>query len=242
MHMSLLFGDYVFNMDLGEGDLSIRISEEDGQLRYRREGAGGTRDVAIAAEGGTVTINPIEPLNLPGEITTFLEIWFDPLLIEPEHKSTIYLTFPIEIGVFVYSKQDLEILDIFSLTPPKYSLYGTPNEGVITRFHQSRTSSSPPEVDPCCEGILELTVRNPTPEWTWVSRAVFESYGMKIYYDDAGASMLARMKIESRTSAETAFYDMPLRDGMKKSIELYSARQIPVVKRVFDMGRGLVTW
>ncbi|MHC1626613.1 MAG: DUF432 domain-containing protein [Methanoculleaceae archaeon] len=238
--MAPFFGDYGLVVHLAEGDLSLSISEEDGQLWYHRNLRGDRYDTIIAASGGSVTINPVEPLNLPSRITGFLEIQFDPLIIEPEKKETIYLTFPLEIGVFIYSRRDLEVLDIFSLNRPKYSLYGSPKDGVITRIHTCHVSASPPVIDPWREGVLDLTIRNTTDEWVRVSRAVFDGYGMKIYYDDKGATMLATMKILDRMSAETSFYDMPLRDGMKRSIEIYHTRHIPVMKRVFTMEQGLV--
>jgi DNA-binding protein len=65
-----------------------------------------------------------------------------------------------------------EIIDTFSLGRPKFSLYGTPRHGVITRFGRSGRHREIPAVDGSREGVLKLSIRNQLEEWTRVSRVV----------------------------------------------------------------------
>ncbi|HNV38544.1 MAG TPA: hypothetical protein PKJ46_05240, partial [Methanoculleus sp.] len=58
------------------------------------------------------------------------------------------------------------------------------------------------------------------------------------YYNDLVATT-ATMKIITTNMAETDFIDAPLLPGMTRSIELYTARKIPVINRGYLMEWGL---
>lgn len=234
-----MYGIYDYTFHYMSDTISIGIEKENNRYRYHREIPGErTVEKIIMSDSGNIIINPVEPLNLPHEITNFLEIQFDPIFIEPNSEKEIFLLFPLEIGVFINAKKDIEVLDIFSLVNQKYSLYGSPSEGIITRWAFSEIYPSIPEVDHNEQGILKLTITNSTKEWVEVSRAIFEGNGMKIYYGDL-VSMIGRMKILSKKIAETEFYEQPLKSDQVKSFELFTARDIPVVKRSYTMEWGL---
>ncbi|HDS63551.1 MAG TPA: DUF432 domain-containing protein, partial [Methanofollis liminatans] len=178
-----VYGRYGYDLCIEKGDLKICFSRDGDVVRYSRTLGDSTMERIIASDGGRVIINPVEPLNLPDEVTRFLEIRFESIIIEPEATRRIYLTFPIEIGVFISKKAAFRCIDIFSRAQPKYSLYGPTDTGVITRYHWSPLSLALPAPDPCCEGVVELDIVNTTKGWVEVSRVVLENYGMKIYYD-----------------------------------------------------------
>nr|WP_304364173.1 DUF432 domain-containing protein [Methanocalculus taiwanensis] len=181
-------------------------------------------------------------MNLPDEVTRFLEIRFEPIEIEPEATRRIYVTFPIEIAVFLMKNDAYRCIDIFSRVPPKYSLYGPTDTGVITRYHWSEVFLRRPEPDPSLYGVVELDLMNSTKNWVEVSRVVFENFGMKIYYDNDLVSMSAGMKIYTQKLAYTAFEDKPIISGMQKSIELYYSRKLAGVDKLayYAMDEGLV--
>lgn len=240
-----MYGSFDYSFHYKNDVITVGIERNGEFYRYFRQFTGNKRiEKILLSNSGRIVVNPVEPLNLPQEVTKYLEISFDPIFIEPLGKKEFYLTFPIEIAVFVAAKNDIEVLDIFSLSTPKYSLYGPPNGGVITRWHHSRIFSSIPEIDHNREGILSFSIENGTKEWVQVSRAVFESYGMKIYYgtpeQGKPVSMMTRMRIATKMMADTEFFDKPLLEGMAKSVELHTARDIPTVKRFFTMEWGLV--
>ena len=195
----------------------------------------------IASDSPRVFLHPVEPVNLPKEVTRFLEIVFEPVVIQPESAATVYITFPLEIGVFLATDDEYQLLDVFSRCLPKYSLYGSPENGVITRYFRSRVSDTPPDPDPACEGVLKLLIRNTSRGWVEVSRAVFECYYMPIFFDHQVA-MTGEMVIFSKTIAETRLLDKPLREGMTMAIPAIKGRKILLVdveKKSFLMEHGV---
>ena len=208
---------------------------------YRRECHDERVEKIIASTGPAIFIHPVEPINLPSVVTRFLEIVFPTIILEPESKKTIFLTFPLEIGVFIKAKDDYQLLDAFSPCRPKYSLYGTPDNGVITRYHKSTVSESCECTDSACEGIMQLDIRNTSRGWIEISCAVFESYFMPIYFDEMVA-MSGEMVIFSKTIAETWIYDRPFRKGMELAIPAVRARKllnVDVEKKGFLMEHGM---
>lgn len=234
----MMFGHYNDTFRYENGDFFVETERRDGLVTYRRRCDGQTFERILVSETGEIIINPVEPVNLPKDITDFLQMEFPPMIIEPGAAQAIYLKFPVEVGVFLEAKKDLEVLDVFGVGTQKYTLYGSPTSGVIARWYRSAVYPEIPPVERYREGVMELSILNVSHEWAEVSYAVFDSADMKIYYDDIVATT-ATMKIISPAMAETDFIDAPLRPGMTRSIELYTARKIPVLNRGYLMEWGL---
>jgi hypothetical protein len=233
-----MFGRYRGTFRRECGDILVEAETANGLLTYRRRCGEQTFERILVSNTGEVIINPVEPVNLPKDITDFLLMEFSPMMIEPGASRTVYLKFPVEIGVFVESARDIEVLDVFAPGSQKYTLYGSPTTGVIARWYRSAVYPEIPLTDPFREGVMELSIHNTCREWVEVSRVVFESTDMKIYYGDFVAAT-ATMKLLTKTMAETDFVDAPLRPGMVKSVELYTARKIPAIDRGYLMEWGL---
>lgn len=198
---------------------------------YSREGACGSVKKILTSPDDRIAITPVEPVNLPQWITPYLEIEFPTVVINPGVRKTVYLTFPIEVGVFLEQKGVYTNLDIFSFARQKYSLYGTPYSGLITRWHRSGIFETVPETKPFQEGILELCLSNESPGAIEVSRGVFESYGMSIWYSPDSAAMKAAMSVFSPSVAETSFSSEPCLGCNERGIDLFRALKIPVVQQ-----------
>ncbi len=207
----------------------VNLRRENGRVVYEREGV---RKILPECE---IIVNPVEPVNLPKNVTRFLEVDFDPILIKPNSVETIYLKFPIEIGVFAKHGDKLAVVDVFSFEKPKYTLYGTPKNGVVCRWFKSEVYYEVPEVDPLRHGVMKLVIRN-GGDWVEVGKVVLDCYGMKIYYSEF-ASCWAEMKVISKISAETSFVDRPIERGMKKAVEMWTTRRL--IGRSFTMEWGL---
>ena len=233
-----MYGIHSYPFHLERDGVTIDISEDNGIFLYRRECCNVKYEALISDPKGKIHINPVEPVNLPKSITQFLEIEFERILIPPESKYLYYITFPVEIGVFLESGKSLEVVDLFSKVSAKHSLYGSPTCGEIVRYHKSRIYREIPKTDNMKEGIMSLTIINPESDIASVSRSVFDSYGMKLYYDEEQVSMVAQMKISPKKTAETEFLNVPLIVGMEKSTELYFARRILAIKRYYSMEWG----
>jgi hypothetical protein len=223
-----VFGKYDYSLAIDDGILKLGVQRREGLFVYYRELPGAARIERVLGadpEHVQLYIHPVEPISVPKQLSLYLEIAFDPIIIGPSSKKTIFLTFPIEIGVFLKSGSALEVLDTFSYVPSKFSLYGTPKNGVITKWYRSRAYSESPDLDKRKEGVLRLEIDNSTGEFAAVSRAVFEGRGMEVFFDWEQVAMNARMTIHSSVVAETSFSESMYREGMEKSIELLETQK-----------------
>jgi len=227
-----VFGRYDGDISYTDNFVTIHLERSAEIPRYIRSCCGETIEKVLSFGKGTLIINPVEPVNLPLPLTRLLEIAFPATALLPQSEQQVFLTFPVEIGVFLEAGGDLHVLDIFSRTPAKYSLYGSPGAGQITRWHRSEIYGKAPAVDRFSEGLLTLTLKNTSAQTIEVSRAVFDSNSMHLFYGEYVA-MTAVMEIYSPMIARTSLEEMPAVSGMSPCIELYMARRIPAVH-----GRG----
>ena len=235
-----MFGIYDIPLLFETENIQLNIQKQNGCIVYQRKCNEEEEEKTLLAKSTNILINPVEPINKPKEITNYLLIDIDKsAIIEPRSTHKIFLTFPVAIGVFIKWARDYYILDIFTLASQKYTLYGDQQRGVICRYWESAAFATPPDISPLHLGILELSIKNTTERWVPVSKAVFNAYGMKIYYSSEQVSMKASMVILSEDTAETEFSSSPLQKNMKKSLELYSVRKLSILSSTFTMVNGI---
>ena len=227
-----MFGRYGADLSYSDNTIAISVERVGTPPRYVRACRDERVEKILPPSEGSIIINPVEPVNLPLPLTRLLEVAFPATVLLPQSERQVFLTFPVEIGVFLEAGGDLHVLDIFSRTPAKYSLYGSPGAGQITRWHRSEVFGKAPAVDRFSEGVLDLTLKNTSAETIEVSRAVFDSNSMHLFYGEYVA-MTAVMEVYSPMIARTIVDEMPAVSGMTPCIELYIARRIPAVH-----GRG----
>jgi hypothetical protein len=231
-----MYGDYDLPFSVDEEGISITVEKIEKLWVYRRTLGTNTEEKLILGDGKHIIINPVEPLNTPKEIAGGT-------------RKKIFLTFPIEIGVFIADKgnKNLQLLDVFTLARQKFTLYGPVSGGIVCKHWKSGIYSVPPSPNPLQEGIMELILRNTTSDWASISKAVFSAYGMKLYYD-ADVFMKAHMDIRSKSTAETGFelrhisgelksYYQKDQNTRKEAIGIYN-RKLEFVPQNFDMGLG----
>jgi len=223
-----VFGRYEGDISYTDNFVTINLERSAEIPRYVRSCCGERVEKVLSFGKGTIIINPVEPVNLPLPLTRLLEIAFPATALLPQSEQQVFLTFPLEIGVFLEAGGDLHVLDTFSRTPTKYSLYGSPGAGQITRLHQSRMYGKIPAVDRFSEGVLALTLKNTSAETIEVSHAVFDSNSMHIFYGEYVA-MTAVMEVYSPMIARTSVDERITVSGMTPCIELYMAHRIPAV-------------
>ena len=234
-----MFGRYETPFSFRAPDLFIGLQDSGPSQLYVRECRGTRVEKILAQKNNTLIINPVEPVNLPEEITHYLEIAFCPVVLPAGAQMKIFLTFPVEIGVFIENDGIVSVLDIFSLTSARYSLYGIPSTGLITRWYSSEVHHTIPATDPLKEGVLCLTLNNRSSSAAEVARIVLESYGMCLFYGDR-VGMTATMDIRSPALAETTFAAVSSPGCENRSIDLYAARKYVVVPRkTFMMESGM---
>lgn len=233
-----MFGTYDLNIELKEDDAEVRIDGKGKKKSYERKVLNEKINKIIFAEKGNVVICPVEPVNLPSKgVAEHLLIELnEPIIIEPYVKQEIYIKFPVEIGVFLVDKNDIERIDIFTKTKPKYILYGPPEGGIICRWWKSGIYGEMPEVDRLYEGIMKIEIQNSYYEWVEVKKMVFRAFDMKLFYDGY-AYMHAYLRIIKKTMGETAFNNRKPKN-MKRSIDIYLAKGIKKLEKKFVMEWG----
>ncbi|MDR7666258.1 DUF432 domain-containing protein [Methanosarcina sp. Z-7115] len=228
-----MYGYYVPPFSVEKEGISISVENTGEQWIYRRTLGTDEVEKLILGDSKHLIINPVEPLNTPKEITPNLLIEFEKtLLLAGGAKRKIFLTFPIEIGVFISDKDDknLQLLDVLSLVRQKFTLYGEVSNGVICKHWKSKICSTSPSPSPLQEGVLELTLRNTSSDWASISKVVFSAYGMKLYYDN-DVFMKAHMDILNRNTAETSFELQHINGELRSS----SLKELKVRKEAFGV-------
>lgn len=163
-----------------------------------------------------------------------LEFHFVPVVVSPGATLTLYLKFPVEIGVFVGGESSYSLLDVFTLAKAKYSLYGTPEKGFITRHVECEARESIPPVRTLEEGIMRLAIKNSGKDWIEVSRAVFDGSSMRLFFGDTVA-MAGEMEVFSRLVAETRVLADPPVGGMKPALRVYPTKKSLIPEKLFFM-------
>ncbi|MDO5846221.1 MAG: DUF432 domain-containing protein [Methanocorpusculum sp.] len=244
-----IYGKFGLDYTINYEGLAIAFEETGGMYHYWRNINDWKYETRIAVTDGNCLIHPVEPLNLPENVTDFLEISFDEIRVEPRGKTIIFLTIPIEIGIFVESKDGTSsLLDVVTFTYPKYSLYGSANRGVITRWCKSPVYADPPLLRNHLQGTIRLEIENTLDEWVPVSRVVLYQKGLVLYYDQTTVSACAVMTITAPDVASVYGIDLPLRPEMTQCAQIFEPRKttpfynIPgmLVDKIFTMDMGLM--
>jgi hypothetical protein len=220
-----VFGEFTPPYRFDRDGLSLSLEMREGHYQYRRDLAGERSEKAISVGLSRLLVHPVEPFNTGPGAVTHLELEFPPLILEAGATETFFLTFPIEVGVFVEGIRDTEVLDVFSVERPKFSLYGSPHRGAITRFTRSDRHREIPAVDGTRKGVLKLAVRNSLPEWVRISRVVMDEDQIHLYVGES-AAMMAMMRITGPGVAEVTGVDRPLKGGMSRAHDLFTTRRI----------------
>jgi hypothetical protein len=228
----IVFGRYASDFSYAAGDLAVLIERSGPLPRYVRTLQGERIEKILPEKDGTVVISPVEPVNLPRPLSGHLEIAFPAVVMPPRSERNLLLTFPLEIGVFLETGTDLHILDLFMTAPAKFSLYGSPAAGLITRWHRSALHTDVPSVDRLSFGVFTLTLKNLSSDTVEVARTVIDSENVHLFYGDY-VSMAGVMEVFSPAIARTTVSSLPAAGGMEPCIELFKARKIPAVH-----GRG----
>ena len=234
-----MFGEYELNKEIKEDGIEIKIDGRGKVKNYYRKCKNEEVRKVVAAKEGKLFVVPVEPVNLPkiGIAEHLLIELEEPYIIEPFISDSFYLKFPVEIGVFLVDKKDVERIDIFTQTKQKYTLYGSPENGIICRWWKSAIYEDKPEVKKLEEGIMKVDIKNEYREWVEIKKLVFRAFDMKIFYN-SHAYMHSYVTIHKKTMAETAFEGRKPKD-MKKSIDIYEAKGIKKLEKKFVMEWGL---
>jgi len=232
-----MFGLHNIPFEFKKDDISLSFYNDAGGYHYERDCKGDLASRTIISNKKLgILLNPVEPVNTPKAITDKFQIEFnEPYMVGPKITKKIYLRYPMEIGVFIGAGKDFEKIDIFSLVPQKFTMYGEHRLGHLCRHWKSEVLDKIPATDPLYEGVMELTISNITGSWVDITKVVFNACGMTEHYSKDLVSMKARMNILQPHLAITEFINEPIRKGMKKSMELYTPGTVTLFEPKFTM-------
>ncbi len=228
------WGPHKLPVEVNFQGISLALQKHEGEFRYHREGEAGSNEMLVLAEQGNLLLSPVEPFHTPTALGTHLLIELErAVVIEPRQNKSIIVTFPVELAAafFRRKKGGVKILDIFTLSRTKYTLYGSIKAGLICKYWKSAVYPSIPGVNPIEQGVIKIEIQNQGARWAEVQKVLLSAHGMKIYYNPFLVSLQAVMKIGSEVTAETSFIDKPLQGGMSKAFEQFSTRLLSLPGR-----------
>lgn len=226
---------------ISKNGIHLQIEKDGNTLHYERTVLNESIEKILLTKDCGIIINPIETQKIRNQVTPYLLIEFEKsVFVEPKGTNNAYITFPVDIGIFISGHKNYDLLDIFTLARQKYTLYGTPRNGVICKYHRSPVLTSiPTNVDPLINGVMKLKLINTTDAWIEITKSVFDSHEMKVYFNETLVSMRANMKILNEKIAETEFINSGIKKGMKKSLEIFEPAKITVTQKKYTMEEGL---
>ncbi len=235
-----MFGEYKIPAKIEDKSFVISVEKNEKGFYYKRESLNGKIEKLMLADNAKILLSPVEPLNTPKELTSLLLIEFaNTIAVQPGIRKKIFITFPVEIGVFLSKKKEFELFDVFSLTKQKFTLYGDPSNGIICKYWKSDVFLNKPELESRQEGFIQLAIKNQSSDWVNIQKALFKAAGMKIYYDPENVSMKAEMKIADEETAEIEFVNSPYDNKMKKALEVYSSKILTISTKKSMMLEGI---
>lgn len=182
-----------FGLHAVKDGLAIKFREEKLTLEkaggdsylYRREHEGETAaERLFSSDGGNVqlAVYPVRPIQVPQQLAHHIMIKLNPpVSIPPGSQVTHNLTMPIEIGVFTTSSETSNyLIDAFSLSSPKYALYGLPESGYICRLHKSGLNQKADSIKHE-EATIIMRFENNLQDWVTVSKIVMDAYMVDLY-------------------------------------------------------------
>ena len=133
-------------------------------------------------------IFPIAPVHTPEKVADSVMLkLITPLVLDPQSQVVAYLTMPIEIGVVRSDTSEVNIIDVFSVGLQYYAIYGTPENGLLCRYHLTRISSDMPKAALHQEAVLKVHFMNHTRKVITINRIVFLVAGTNFYVRGAEA-------------------------------------------------------
>ncbi|MCE4607233.1 MAG: DUF432 domain-containing protein [Desulfurococcales archaeon] len=201
------------------GDYVIRI-ENYGRDLKKYERLTDNNEVAFSAvlPGDSVLLaEPSLPIFLPFqyESEALMIRLKEPVYVTPNYTAIFYLEAPFDIVVY---DEDGEIIDIFTMENPKYSLYGDPNNGVVCRYGKSSVHVSEEDV-PLTRGVLPVKVRNSFNTTLKVTLIVIPYRLLKTYYSQNGRVYysVAKVELEDKNRAVVYASKEAPRKGLRQS-------------------------
>jgi hypothetical protein len=201
------------------GDYTVQIDDYGKNLKKYQRLIGNEETVLSAVLPGdsVLLVEPSIPVFLPYQYQSEAVMirLSEPVYVTPNFTSTFYLGAPFDIVVY---DEDGEIIDIFAIENPKYSLYGDPNSGVVCRYGRSKVYVNEKDI-PLDKAVLPVKVRNSYNTTLKVTLVVVPYRMLKTFYDKDGRVYysVAKVELESKNKAVVYSSREPPHKGLTHS-------------------------
>ena len=157
------------------------------KFSYMRRGPGGVVEKLISVRTPNLEIEIVttHPIFTPSYKTDYLFLRLSKqVFVSRESTTDLFLTVPIEIGLFFTGSEIREYFDIFSCEQAnsRYALYGQPELGRLCKFARVEPCTSWAEPVPYVYGRLKVVIKNEMGVGTSIGRIVFPIRDHDVYY------------------------------------------------------------
>jgi hypothetical protein len=214
-----IFGGHSFSGGVGTNSLLLKINDyilqvttegkndktRDYIFRYKRHLRNATIMEKLLTSGTdavTLCILPVPPLYASKNVSDHLCLRFkSPIVVDQDQKLDLYTEMPIEVGVFKQSdgKRNL-LIDCISLCKQQYTLYGTPERGLICRYKETEVYATEAENSKFESASLRVRILNDTDKIIQISKLIIPTSTIVIDYSDDNAYVSGRVEIRVGTS------------------------------------------
>ncbi len=188
-------------LEIEVGEEKIRITRVGDLCRYERSGV-----EKLFTCGDSIYLYPLPPVNVP--VRLFNHIYFkleNSIAIGPDEEVEGFIAMPVEVGVFASSEGG--VIDILSPKPPKYALYGSPEQGLIGRYVRTRFYKSRFDAD-SFTAVTPVVIANTTDNWVEVTKIVVPATRVRLYYRDSSVrAARINMSVTSQATATVSVTD-----------------------------------
>lgn len=227
-----MFGEFDNTMCLENPVFFLKTDIKDQRLLYNRRCGDKTVEKVLNDTDIRFKVHPVEPVNTLKSVSQHLFLEFTgSYTVAPKSASKIYLTCPMEIGVFVARNsgrkhQDWHKLDVFSPHPVKYALYGEVWRGLVCRYWKTPVLFEEP-ADVNDIGIVRVTLTNRTSKWYEVKKLVIDTQFLKLYFVGNKPVCRVQMDIQDNDTAEITCKDI-IRKEHVRAHELLPSKKGPL--------------
>lgn len=174
-------------------------------LRYRRFDAAGllVSELMIVSDESSIFLGIFPTL---ATMTSGLDIhkvylkFKSPIVVDQKSAAIVYVAIPIDIAVYKQSKDEELMLDTFSLQRQQYSLYGSPESGVVCRYKEVEVYTSSADVKPKKyeEALVRIAIRNEIDNVVKISKVVIPADDIVLdhAHDDSWLSGSVEMNLD----------------------------------------------
>lgn len=192
---------------LPDTDIKFEKISSDVFSYYRKNSDGKIIEKMIPVNSTTLKIEvaPIRPLNHPARRTTAMYLEFDKeIYLSEESAATVFVSCPIEIGLFIVHGEHRDSLDFVSCNVynSRFGLYGSPDTGILCKYSKSQIVNSHSDAIPYRNGIMKILLKNELSVGKSISKIVFTITDNSVYYNEKNAmfdGIIAVLKKRGRT-------------------------------------------